>query len=283
MIKIKKIEYEHYDGKVYDLCVENTHTYNIEGLAVHNSSAGCLISYLLNITEVDPIRWNLQFERFLRDEEGGGFPDIDYDLAEATEFKEFLINEWGQDNVVLISNWNTFQIKSLIKDLSKFYGIDYQEVNSVTTKMVKESLSEIKKEHGIQAGAYTPTFEELKKYSGTLREYLEKYPFLEKHIKALSKQIRSCFTDKVEILTLNGYKNIKDINKDSIAYFDYSGKLNFNDDYEVYFLGEKEVFSIELEDGSYLELTGDHEVLTQNGYKQVKDLLKEDFFVSLNL
>ena len=51
--------------KVYDLQVEKSHTYNVLGLAVHNSSAGSLINYLLEITSIDPIRHNLIFERFI--------------------------------------------------------------------------------------------------------------------------------------------------------------------------------------------------------------------------
>lgn len=54
-----------HKGKVYDLCVENTHTYNIEGLAVHNSAAGSLVSYCVGITYIDPIEYGLLFERFL--------------------------------------------------------------------------------------------------------------------------------------------------------------------------------------------------------------------------
>lgn len=54
-----------YNGKVYDLCVRNTHTYNIEGLAVHNSAGGSLVSFCTGITDIDPIKYDLLFERFL--------------------------------------------------------------------------------------------------------------------------------------------------------------------------------------------------------------------------
>lgn len=64
-MKVKAIKKFHYKGKVHDLCVENTHTYNIEGLAVHNSAAGCLVSYCVGITHIDPIKYDLLFERFL--------------------------------------------------------------------------------------------------------------------------------------------------------------------------------------------------------------------------
>lgn len=65
MAKIKEKKIFHYKGKVYDLCVENKHTYNIEGLAVHNSSGGSLVSFCVDITGIDPIKYDLLFERFL--------------------------------------------------------------------------------------------------------------------------------------------------------------------------------------------------------------------------
>lgn len=54
-----------YKGKVHDLTVEETHSYNIEGISVHNSAAGCLLSWCLEITSIDPIRFDLYFERFM--------------------------------------------------------------------------------------------------------------------------------------------------------------------------------------------------------------------------
>ena len=54
-----------YKGKVYDLCVDQSHSYNIDGLAVHNSGAGSLVNYALEITKIDPLQYDLLFERFL--------------------------------------------------------------------------------------------------------------------------------------------------------------------------------------------------------------------------
>jgi hypothetical protein len=53
-----------YKGVVCDLSVENTATYNVEGLGVHNSAAGSLVSYLIGITLIDPIPYGLLFSRF---------------------------------------------------------------------------------------------------------------------------------------------------------------------------------------------------------------------------
>ena len=105
--------------------------------AGRGSAAGSLVAYVLNITQVDPIKYGLQFERFLT-KGGSGYPDIDYDVSDPMTLKEELIDEWGDDSVVPITNWNTLQLRSLIKDISKFYGIEFTEVNNVTSKMVYE-------------------------------------------------------------------------------------------------------------------------------------------------
>lgn len=54
-----------YRGKVHDLNVRVTHAYNVEGLAVHNSGGGSLVAYALHIHDMDPLRWDLPFSRFL--------------------------------------------------------------------------------------------------------------------------------------------------------------------------------------------------------------------------
>lgn len=63
-MRLKRKTYKQYEGKVYDLTVSNTHTYNVESLAVHNSGGGSLVCYLLGITSIDPIKYGLLFERF---------------------------------------------------------------------------------------------------------------------------------------------------------------------------------------------------------------------------
>ena len=154
------------------------------------SAAGSLVSYVLGITQVDPIKYGLQFERFLT-KGGSGYPDIDYDVSDPMVLKEHLIDEWGDDTVVPITNWNTLQLRSLIKDISKFYGIEFTEVNNVTSKMVHEATPLAKKAHGITAGVYAPTFEELMMYSETLQKFLEKYPHIKTHVETLYGQTRS--------------------------------------------------------------------------------------------
>lgn len=155
------------------------------------SAAGSLTAYVLGITQMDPIRWNLLFSRFLR-KDAKDYPDIDFDVSDPMSLKDALIEEWGQDRVVPISNWNKLQLKSLIKDISKYYDIPWSEVNMVTNVMMVESIPAAKQAHGIRAGVYIPDFEEVMKYSESLQNFLKKYPQVEEHVEALKGQIRSC-------------------------------------------------------------------------------------------
>ena len=155
------------------------------------SAAGSLVAYVLGITQIDPIKYGLLFERFLR-KDATDYPDIDYDVAEPMELKELLMEDWGKNSVVPISNWNTLQLKSLIKDISKFYGIEFTEVNKVTSQMIFEATPAAKAKHGIKAGVYIPTWVEVMELSPSLRGFLIKYPHIKTHVEALVGQVRSC-------------------------------------------------------------------------------------------
>jgi DNA polymerase-3 subunit alpha len=163
------------------------------------SSAGSLVAYLLDITQVDPIKWNLQFERFLS-RSGTGFPDIDTDFSNSLALKEHFKEKWGENSVVQITNFSTLQVKSLIKDICKFHHISFEEINDVVLAMTKETMSLAKEEHDITAGVYVPTYEEYKKYSTTLQAFLAKYPQVDAHIENLHGQIRQCSTHASGVL-----------------------------------------------------------------------------------
>jgi DNA polymerase-3 subunit alpha len=154
------------------------------------SAAGSLVAYVLGITQIDPIKYGLLFSRFLR-RDAVDYPDIDYDVSDPMQVKEMLIDEWGETTVVPISNYNTLQLRSLVKDIAKFYDVPFIEVNNVTGRMIAEATPIAKKAHGIKAGVYVPTFDEVMEYSESLKSFLTKYPQIKTHIDALLGQVRS--------------------------------------------------------------------------------------------
>ncbi len=154
------------------------------------SAAGSLVAYVLGITQVDPIKYGLLFSRFLRSDTTD-YPDIDYDVSDSFGLKEILAKEWGETTIIPISNFNTLQLRSLIKDISKFYDVPFLESNAVTRNMIREATPKAKADHGIKAGVYVPTFEEVMSYSESLINFLQKYPDIKTHVEALVGQIRS--------------------------------------------------------------------------------------------
>ena len=155
------------------------------------SAAGSLVAYVLGITQIDPIKYNLLFSRFLRSD-AKDYPDIDYDVSDSMLLKEKLVEIWGKDTVAPISNWNTLQLRSLIKDISKLYGVPFTEANNVTGVMIREATPLAKEKHGMKAGMYTPTWEEVMEFSSSLQTYLNKYPQVKAHVEGLVGQVRSC-------------------------------------------------------------------------------------------
>jgi DNA polymerase-3 subunit alpha len=154
------------------------------------SAAGSLLAFLLKITQIDPMQWGLPFERFLT-RGSTGFPDIDIDFSDNSLIKDKMVEEWGEDSVAFISNYNTMQLSSLIKDISKREDVPFTEVNIVTKAMFVEATPIAKKKHGIKAGVYTPTFQEVCDYSTTLQAFFRKYPHIQSQVLGLVGSPRS--------------------------------------------------------------------------------------------
>jgi DNA polymerase III subunit alpha len=153
------------------------------------SGAGSLVNYLLGITNVDPIEYNLLFERFL-DPLRTEYPDIDTDVSDRDALIELLKDEFGDKNVVPISNYNTFKLKSLIKDVSRFHGIEFQEVNKAIASLERDVASGRKRNKDVESG-FDITLKEALDYSENTRNYLEKYPDILEPIGVLFKQNKS--------------------------------------------------------------------------------------------
>ena len=180
------------------------------------SAAGSLVAYVLEITQIDPIKYGLLFSRFLRSD-ATDYPDIDYDVSDSMGLKEKLVELWGDDCVAPISNWNTLQLRSLIKDISKFYGIPFTEVNNVTSVMMAEATPKAKAKLGMKAGMYIPNWEETLEFSETLQNFLEEYPQVEAHVKGLVGQVRSCSRHAGGVVIAEGLdKNMPLINSGGV-------------------------------------------------------------------
>lgn len=161
--------------------------------AARGSAGGSLVSYLLGITQIDPVRFNLSFSRFLT-MDAIGYPDIDFDVADPAGLKQMLIQEWGQEKLAYVSNWNLLKFKNLTKDIGKFFEIPFFETNEMTKAAERETIEALQ-EAGVDIPkVYSPSYDEVKEHSYMAQRFFKKYPMVDEYIKLLSGQVRDVST-----------------------------------------------------------------------------------------
>ena len=99
---------------------------------VITSAAGALVSYVLDITTIDPIKYNLFFERFLNPERVT-MPDIDIDMQDnkREELINYCINKYGKKKVVPIIAFGTLASKQVVRDVGRTMDIDLQIIDYI--------------------------------------------------------------------------------------------------------------------------------------------------------
>jgi DNA polymerase-3 subunit alpha len=157
--------------------------------AGRGSGAGSLVNYLLGITHVDPMRYDLLWERFLG-RHRAGWPDIDTDVGNRDALIDAAREIFGEESVVPVSNFNTLKLKSLVKDVSKFYGIPFDEVNAVTGPLERE-VAEKSRDPNMEKSMFVLKHEDCLEHSPRYREFMEKYPQVEDKVRALFMMNRS--------------------------------------------------------------------------------------------
>ena len=105
------------------------------------SAAGSIVSYCLKITDIDPIKYNLLFERFLNPERVS-MPDIDIDFCfeRRQEVIDYVGEKYGADKVVQIVTFGTMAAKGVIRDVGRVMDLPYSYVDSIA-KMVPNELN----------------------------------------------------------------------------------------------------------------------------------------------
>lgn len=129
---INKLDFSDYFLVIWDL-VNWAKGSNIYVGAGRGSAAGSLLSYVLGITDVDPIQHNLIFWRFINPDRLD-YPDIDLDFEDRrrNEVKDYLRKRWGQENVAAIATYGEFKSKSVVKDVGRVFGLPLDEANNIT-------------------------------------------------------------------------------------------------------------------------------------------------------
>ena len=103
------------------------------------SAAGSLVSYCLDITTIDPIRYQLLFERFLNPERVS-MPDIDVDFCDVRrqDVIDYVVQKYGGDKVVQIITFGTLQARGVIRDVGRVMDLPYAFVDQIAKMIPKE-------------------------------------------------------------------------------------------------------------------------------------------------
>ena len=143
---INKMGFCNYFLVVYDF-IKYAKEHNIYIGPGRGSAASSLVSYLLNITEIDPLKYNLLFERFLNPERVS-MPDIDIDMEDTKrdEVIKYCINKYGIKRVVPIIAFGTLASKQAIRDVGRSLDIDLSIIDYICKRIdsrisLKENLN----------------------------------------------------------------------------------------------------------------------------------------------
>lgn len=148
------------------------------------SVGGSLIAYALGITEIDPIKYGLYFERFWNPGRAKGLPDIDVDFENArrNEVKEYLAKKYGAENVLGIGNHIVHRSQASIRSVGMSLGIPFPVIDAINTILKKTTDS------GLLA-----SWEEILSPEGSvlseLQPYLDEYPELFEAAQALDGRV----------------------------------------------------------------------------------------------
>ncbi|RAX54704.1 DNA polymerase III subunit alpha [Helicobacter sp. 16-1353] len=136
---IKGMKFSGYMLIVWDF-VREAKKQNIPVGPGRGSAAGSLVAFCLKITDIDPIKHILLFERFLNPERVS-MPDIDMDFCQDRrgDIINYVIQKYGQYNVAQVVTFNSMSAKSVIRDVARVFGIEYKKADEFA-KLIPNKL-----------------------------------------------------------------------------------------------------------------------------------------------
>src|SRR3954470_12043827 len=160
--------------------------------ASRGSAGASLVAYLMDITETDPVKYDLPFSRFISPGRKG-FPDIDLDFPQSKrdELKEYLHQRYGEGHVCGIGTLSRLHAKSALRDVGKALEVPLSEIN-IMAKII-DKVNKIE-----------PTWDDIMSSVGTeLKSWIDMYPYLFEKVRSLNGLIRQSGTHASGILVSN--------------------------------------------------------------------------------
>lgn len=185
------------------------------------SAAGSLVAFLLNITKIDPIKYNLLFERFLNPQRSS-LPDIDFDVEDTrrNEVINYLIGKFGEDNVAKIVTINHYQTKSAFNEIAKSLEFPKDSISKISKKLLSSRSFE----------------ENINDDYSFFSSYLfdSKFEFLKESMKSIENLPKNISIHAAGIvISSNPLLNFSQISKDGVIlneakYLDFFGLIKFD-------------------------------------------------------
>lgn len=158
---IKEMKFSGYMLIVHDF-IKVAKDQNIPVGPGRGSAAGSLVAFALKITDIDPIPYNLLFERFLNPERVS-MPDIDVDFCKnrRDEVIDYVIDKYGADKVAQVSTFNKLLAKGVIRDVARVLDISIQDADALA-KLIPDELK--------------ISLDDAYKKEPKIKEFIEKHP-----------------------------------------------------------------------------------------------------------
>lgn len=232
------------------------------------------------------------------------------DLSDRDKVLDQLRNYFGYENVVPISNYNTFKLKTLVKDIGKFYGVPFEETNAAT-RTVEDEVRKATMKHGDDKNLFVLKYEDAIVHSPSFKTFIEKYPQIAESIQVLFKQNRSLgrhaggvliaddLPNKMPLITSGGEPQSPWVEGVNYKHLEYIGNFIKYDLLGLETLrliersieliikkerNERKWFEVELDDGTKRKIFGDQLVVTSNrGNVLARELRSTDDIVSFDV
>jgi DNA polymerase-3 subunit alpha len=158
------------------------------------SAAGSLVSFCLGLTDLDPLKYGLLFERFL-DESRSDPPDIDtdFDSRIRENVKNRIVEMFGEQHTCSIGTYQTYKTRAVIIDVARALGLDVWEAMEVTKKMDSLATFDVEDEDGdiSEMNIDSMGFEDVCKQYPDLELYFDRYPMVLQHAEVLRNQVKN--------------------------------------------------------------------------------------------
>lgn len=225
------------------------------------SAGGALVAYVLSITELDPIKYNLLFERFLNPERMS-LPDIDSDFSHyrRQEVVDYIVDKYGEDQVAKIGTYTKMSTKSILKNVGKVMDIDHNTITEWNKQIPVENGNVMELSEALEV---VPVIKKAAK------DYPDAFDLaLDLENMPKSSSVHACFIPQTPVLTDRGYQNIETLRKGQLVL---THKGHYQPITEVMTRDSYSFVVIHTSSGRILECTPDHPFLVEDRFTQERE------------